>query len=178
MKATAAVVVFLAVCMALRAEAPQPRLADFAELRDYASWPEVTSGPHKVPQQAATDCMAPGFPHPGAADPSDKDRYVRVFATSEAAPLMRAPRVESYPVGSVVAKVKLIDGSSEPTGVAFMVKREPGSNPKSRDWEFFIFEGKPLRLAAHGAVETCQNCHGEQTYTDGLYRSYLSDGSD
>lgn len=80
-------------------------------------------------------------------------------------------------MGSVVAKVKLIEGSSEPTGVAFMVKREPGYNPESRDWEFFVFEGKPLRLAARGAISTCQNCHGELAYTDGLYRSYLSDGN-
>lgn len=175
MKAIAAAVVFLAVCAALRADDPQPRLADFEELLDYASWPEVTSGPHKVPKQSVFDCMSPDLPHPGMADDWDKDRYVRVFATSEAAPLMREPRVESYPVGSVVAKVKLIEGSADPTGVAFMVKREPGSNPKGRDWEYFVFEGKPLRLAARGAISTCQNCHGEQEYTDGLYRSYLSD---
>ena len=177
MKATAAVVVFLAVCVSLRAEDPQPPLADFDELLDYASWPEVTSGPHKVPQRSVFDCMSPDFPHPGAVDDWDKDRYVRVFATSEAAPLMREQRVESYPVGSVVAKVKLIEGSSEPTGVAFMVKRERGYNLESRDWEFFVFEGRPLRLAARGAISTCQNCHGELTYTDGLYRSYLSDGN-
>ena len=90
---------------------------------------------------------------------------------------MREQRVESYPVGSVVAKVKLIEGSSEPTGVAFMVKREPGYNPQGRDWEYFLFEGKPLKLNARGALSTCQGCHGEQEYTDGLYRSYLSDGN-
>src|SRR4026209_1079444 len=162
MKATAAVaIVFLAVCVSLRAEDPQPRLADFEELLDYASWPEITSGPHKVPQQSVLDCMAPAFPHPGAADRADKDRYVRVFATSEAAPLMREPRVESYPVGSVVAKVKLIEGSAEPTGVAFMVQREPGYTPEGRDCVYFVFEGKPLRLAARGPISTCQNCHGE-----------------
>jgi hypothetical protein len=166
------------VAVAVLGAAPsQPRLDDFEELRDYSSWQEVTSGPHQVPLQAAADCMAPQLPHPGAVELPDRDRYVRVFASSQAAPLMRAPRVESYPVGSVVAKVKLVEGFSEPTGVAFMVKGKPGSNPEGRDWEYFVFEGQPLRLAARGAVASCQRCHGEMTYTDGLYRSYLSDGT-
>jgi hypothetical protein len=90
---------------------------------------------------------------------------------------MRDSRVERFPEGSTVAKVKLVEGSSEPVAVAFMVKREPGSNPEGRDWEYLLFEGKPLKLSARGALLTCQGCHGEQNYTDGLYRSYLSDGN-
>jgi hypothetical protein len=179
MKAIPAAVVSLAVCAVLWAD-PQPRLADFEELRDYSSWQEVTSGPHKVLPEISELCappLLPGLPHPGAVDLQGKDRYIRVFASSHAAPLMKEPRVERYPKGSVVAKVKLIEGSSEPTGVAFMVKREPGSNPEGRDWEYLVFEGKPLRLSARGALSTCQGCHGEQAYTDGLYRSYLSDGN-
>lgn len=177
MKAIVAAVVSLAVCAVLWAD-PYPRLADFEELRDYASWPEVTSGPHKVLPEISAACapmIPPDPPHPGAVDLQGKDRYIQVFASSPAASLMQEPRVESYPVGSVVAKVKLIEGSAEPTGVAFMIKRERGYNPESRDWEFFVFEGKPLRLAARGAISTCQNRHGEMDYTDGLYRSYLSD---
>ncbi|MEA2558685.1 MAG: hypothetical protein QOH06_189 [Acidobacteriota bacterium] len=121
----------------------------------------------------------PGWelPHPGAVEAQGKDRYIRVFASSHAAPLMRDSRVESYPEGSVVAKVKLAEGSSEPAAVAFMVKREPGSNPEGRDWEYLLFEGKPLTLRARGALSTCQGCHGEQAYTDGLYRSYLFEGN-
>jgi len=178
MKAIAVTVVLLAVGAALLWADPDPRLADFQELRGYTSWQEITDGPHLVLPQAVFNCMAPSPAeplHPGAVDLPGKDRYVRVFASSQAAPLMRASRVESYPVGSVVAKVKLIDGSAEPTGVAFMIKREPGYNPEGRDWEYLVFEGKPLTLTARGAISTCQGCHGEQTYTDGLYRSYLSD---
>jgi len=95
MKAIAAAVVLLAVSAVLRAD-PRPDLADFEELLDYASWPEITSGPHKVPQRSVFDCMAPDFPHPGTVDDWDKDRYVRVFATSEAAPLIRAPRLPAW----------------------------------------------------------------------------------
>ncbi|MFL6200984.1 MAG: cytochrome P460 family protein [Thermoanaerobaculia bacterium] len=181
MKAIAAAAVALAVCAVLRA-APRPGLSDFKELRDYSSWQEVTSGPHKVLPEISAACAPPippepDLPHPGAVDLQGKDRFIRVFASSPAASLMREPRVESYPVGSVVAKVKLIEGSAEPTGVAFMIKRESGYNPKGRDWEYLVFEGKPLRLSARGVLSTCQGCHGEQTYTDGLYRSYLSDGN-
>ena len=181
MKATAAVVAILAVGAALLWAGPDSRLANFKELRDYASWEEVTSGPHEVLPEISAQC-APAFsfepdpPHPGAVEAQGKDRYIRVFASSHTASLMREPRVESYPEGSVVAKVKLIEGSSEPTGIAFMVKREAGYNPEGRDWEYLVFEGKPLKLSARGALSTCQGCHAEQTYTDGLYRSYLSDG--
>ncbi|HVG08196.1 MAG TPA: cytochrome P460 family protein [Thermoanaerobaculia bacterium] len=181
MKTTAAAVVSLAVCAVLWAD-PHPRLADFKELRDYSSWQEVTSGPHKVLPRTWSLCVAPPpprweLPHPGAAGLQGKDRYIRVFASSHAAPLMRESRVERYPEGSVVAKVKLAEGSSEPVAVAFMVKRGPGSNPEGRDWEYLLFEGKPLKLLARGALSNCQGCHGEQVYTDGLYRSYLSDGN-
>lgn len=180
MKAMAAVAAFLAVCAVLRADDPTPRLADFQELRDYSSWQEVTSGPHKVLPEISELCVPPipPEPHPGAAGLEGKDRYIRVFASSNIASLLQEPRVERYPEGSVVAKVKLVEGSSEPTGIAFMIKHEPGYNPEGRDWEYLIFEGKPLRLSARGALSTCQRCHGEQTYTDGLYRSYLSDGNE
>jgi len=182
MKAIAAGVV-LALCAVLWAD-PHPRLAEFKELRDYSSWQEVTSGPHKVLPKVWTICSAPApappgweLPHPGEVDVQGKDRYIRVFASSHTASLMRESRVERYPKGSAVAKVKLGEGSSEPVAVAFMVKREPGSNPEGRDWEYLVFEGKPLTLSARGALSTCQGCHGEQAYTDGLYRSYLSDGN-
>lgn len=180
MKATAAVVAILAVGAALLWADPDPRLTDFGELRDYSSWQEVTSGPHQVLPEISAAC-APAFPldpdppHPGAVDLQGKDRFIRVYASPQIAHLLPEPRVESYPEGAVVAKVKLIEGTSEPTGVAFMVKREPGYNPEGRDWEYFLFEGKSLKLTARGAISTCQSCHGEQEYTDGLYRSYLSD---
>ena len=178
MKAIAAAVLALAVGAALGAD-PHPRLADFKELRDYSSWEEVTSGPHEVLPEISAQCapIIPPEPHPGAVEAQGKDRYIRVFASSHTAALMREPRVERYPEGSVVAKVKLIEGSSEPTGIAFMIKREAGYNPEGRDWEYLVFEGKPLKLSARGALSTCQGCHAEQTYTDGLYRSYLSDGN-
>src|SRR5688500_18007584 len=180
MKAIAAAVVALAVCAVFWAD-PHPRLAEFKELRDYSSWQEVTDGPHKVLPKLWIKCVAPppgwDLPHPGEVEVQGKDRYIRVFASSHTARLMRESRVERYPEGSAVAKVKLAEGSSEPVAVAFMVKREPGSNPEGRDWEYLLFEGKPLRLSAKGALATCQGCHGEQDYTDGLYRSYLSDGN-
>lgn len=180
MKAIAAAAVAVAVCTAYRAD-PNPPLANFKELRNYSSWEEVTDGPHKVLPRTWSLCIAPPppgweLPHPGAVEAQGKDRYIRVFASSRTARLMRGSRVERYPKGSVVAKVKLGEGSSDPVAVAFMVKGKPGSNPEGRDWEYLLFEGKPLRLSARGALSTCQGCHGEQAYTDGLYRSYLSDG--
>lgn len=186
MKTIATATGLLVLCLVFgplaEAENPHPPLTDFEELRGYGSWQEVTDGPHEVLPEVWALCVPPppghGRPHPGSADIQGKGRYIRVFATSPAAALMRSPRVDRFPTGTTVAKVKLIDGSSEPAGVAFMVKREPGYNPEGRDWEYFLFEGKPLRLSARGAISTCQGCHGSQDLTDGLYRSYLSDGQE
>ena len=126
MKATAAVVAILAVGAALLWADPDPRLTDFGELRDYSSWQEVTSGPHQVLLEISTLC-APIAPlrqpdplHPGAVDLQGKDRFIRVYASPQIAHLLPEPRVESYPEGAVVAKVKLIEGTSEPTGVALV----------------------------------------------------------
>lgn len=182
MKAIAAAAAISLAAIAVLWADPHPGLAHFKELRDYSSWQEVTSGPHKVLSKTWELCAAPAppgweLPHPGAVEPQGKERYIRVFASSHTADLMRDSRVERYPEGSVVAKVKLREGSSEPAAVAFMVKREPGSNPAGRDWEYLLFEGKPLKLSARGALSTCQGCHGEQEYTDGLYRSYLFEGN-
>lgn len=181
MKAMTVAVVLLAVGAALLWADPNPSLADFEVLRGYSAWQEVTDGPHKVLPRVWIYCVAPppdfDRPHPGAAEVQGKDRFIRVFASSHAASLMKEPRVERYPTGSVVAKVKLGEGSSDPMAVAFMVKGEPGSNPEGRDWEYLLFEGRPLTLTARGALSTCQRCHGEQAYTDGLYRSYLFDGN-
>ena len=119
---------------------PHPRLADFKELRDYSSWQEVTAGPHKVLPKTWSLCMAPAppgweLPIPARSRPREGPVHPRL-RHSHTARSCAASRVERYPEGSAVAKVKLVEGSSEPVAVAFMVKGKPGSNPEGRDWEY------------------------------------------
>jgi hypothetical protein len=51
------------------------------------------------------------------------------------------------------------------------------ADPHPRLAEFKELRDYSSWQEVRGALLTCQGCHGEQNYTDGLYRSYLSDGN-
>src|SRR5262245_6847717 len=96
---------------ALAVQGEPPALERSSSLRDFASWPEVTSEPYKVPQEIWSACMPP-FPthHPGRPVVSDADQElsIRVYANPPAYPLLRSPRGPQFPVGSILAKAKLV----------------------------------------------------------------------
>lgn len=142
-------------------------------LRSYASWDEITHGPYKVSPAAAAACAPPLPPleHPGDVDPTGADHFIRVYANPQAAALLRSHGGDKYPVGSVIAKAKLLAGKDTPVSVAFMVKRKPGFNPASLDWEFLFFDGKVERQLPAGSK--CQDCHGDLQEKDGVFASYL-----
>ena len=54
-----------------------------------------------------------------------------------------------------------------------MIKREPGFNPKSGDWEYLVFDGSGSKVEARGKLENCQACHAAKSETDYVFRSYL-----
>jgi hypothetical protein len=114
----------------------------------------------------------PQASHPGDADPGGLDPFIRVYANAAAAPLLRSRRGERFPVGSMIAKAKLLQGRDVPVSVAFMVKRKAGFNPASLDWEFLFFDGQVKRQMSAGS--TCQGCHGNRKEADGVFGSYLS----
>jgi hypothetical protein len=145
-----------------------------AALRAYASWSEITHGPYKVSPAVSTLCIPPPpqAVHPGPADPGGSDPFIRVYANPEAAPLLRSRGGERFPVGAMIAKVKLLQGKDAPVSVAFMVKRKAGFNPASLDWEFLFFDGQVKRQMSAGTA--CQGCHGSRKEADGVFGSYLS----
>lgn len=171
-------VLFLSLALlggALAGESETGSLKEHAALRDFESWQEITKGPHKVAPEVWSLCVAPPakqIEHPGELVPFGADRFIRVYANPQAYPLMREPRGPKYPVGSRIAKVKLLPGGYRPVSVAFMVKREAGYNPSSLDWEFLFFDGDPLRQSK-GDVSGCRGCHGNLTAGDGVFGSYL-----
>jgi cytochrome P460 len=157
---------------------PLEDLAQNAALRDFESWKELTEGPYKVHPRVWAGCVPPSsqqYDHPGELLAYGSDRFIRVYADPQALPLMRSPRGPKFPVGSKIAKVKLLPGSTRPVSVAFMVKREAGYNPASLDWEFLFFDGQPLRQTALDAGARCQECHGGMVEGDGVYGSYLAE---
>ena len=166
---------FLVSALAVQGE-PQT-LERSSSLRDFASWREATSGPYKVPRELWTDCMAPiPVSHPGrsVAPDADMDLSIRVYANPPAYPLLQSPRGPQFPVGSIVAKAKLVEGSPGPVAVAFMIKHEAGYDPAALDWEFLYFDGDPLhRVSLDAGSRTCQGCHGSLKEGDGVFGSYL-----
>jgi len=171
---------FLVSTLAVQGE-PQA-LERSSSLRDFASWREATSGLYKVPQEIWTACMPPtqvGHPGRRVASDADMDLSIRVYANPPAYPLLRSPRGPQFPVGSILAKEKLVEGSPDPVAVAFMIKHEAGYDPEARDWEFLYFDGDPLRRVSLGAASrTCQECHGSLKKGDGVFGSYLPERQD
>jgi hypothetical protein len=162
--------------LAFLGSAPAPE--ENALLRTYASWEELTPGPHKVPAASAALCVPPHtVTHPGVDDhqPSGTDHFIRVYANPPAVPLLRSHRGEKFPVGAMIAKVKLLQGSDRPVSVAFMIKRKAGFKPSSLDWEFLFFDGQMKQQAAAGS--RCQECHGGLKEVDGVFASYLLSGT-
>jgi cytochrome P460 len=155
-----------------------PALSGNAALRDFESWQELTSGPYKVPRSVWTACMPEPKTlryHPGETLPTGTDRFIRVYANPKAFPLMRSPRGTKFPVGSVIAKAKLVQGSSRPVSIAFMIKREAGFDPTPLDWEFLFFSGNPMQQVNMRAGSSCHQCHGDLKEADGVYGSYLDE---
>jgi hypothetical protein len=172
------VLFFLALALlggVLAGQSEPTALKEHAALRDFASWQELTKGPHKVAPRTWSLCVPPPakqLKHPGELVPFGADRFIRVYANPQAYPLMRAPRGTTFPAGSRIAKVKLLPGSDLPVSVAFMVKREAGYNPASLDWEYLFFDGDSLRQSK-GDLSGCQGCHGDFKAGDGVFGSYL-----
>lgn len=158
--------------LALLGSAPAREEEDL--LRAYTSWEELTQGPRKVPAASAELCI-PAYvtTHPGVDDhqPSGTDHFIRVYANPPAASLLHSRRGEKFPVGAMIAKVKLLQGKETPVSVAFMVKRKAGFNPASLDWEFLFFDGPMKRQVDAGS--RCQGCHGGLREVDGVFASYL-----
>jgi Cytochrome P460 len=152
----------------------RPTLSESAALRDFGSWQELTQGPYEVSPQVSAKCIT-GFNHPGEPLAPGADHFIRVYANPQAHPLMRSPRGPKFPVGSMIAKVKLKERSTHPEAVAFMVKREAGYSSASLDWEFLFFEGDPLRQKVLSADLTCEQCHGSLKEGDGVFGSYLAE---
>lgn len=78
-----------------------------------------------------------------------------------------------FPVGSIIVREKLVTGNETPELVIAMVKREKGFSEKTGDWEFFVFDGKDLKINSRETVGSCSACHINAEKTDWVFRDYL-----
>jgi len=80
----------------------------------------------------------------------------------------------AFPVGSIIVREKNETATSEtPQTVIAMVKREKGFSEKTGDWEFFVFDGKDLKLNSRETIGSCATCHVRAEKTDWVFLDYL-----
>jgi len=99
--------------------------------------------------------------------------FTRIFVNSIAQAEAEKENPQFAP-GSVIVREKLLFGNdTEPQLVAVMIKREKGFSPKTGDWEFFILDGKDLKMQKRETKGDCAKCHIQVQNTDWVFRSYL-----
>jgi hypothetical protein len=114
----------------------------------------------------------------GRSEPKDphekgKETFTRVFV-NDAAGAETEKENPQFPAGSIIVREKLLrETDTEPQLVAVMVKREKGFHTKTGDWEFFILDGKSLKMQKRETGGDCAKCHIQAQKTDWVFRDYL-----
>jgi len=54
-----------------------------------------------------------------------------------------------------------------------MIKREPGYNPESGDWEYLVLDGGASKIVERGKLTRCSGCHRPYKSSDFITRTYL-----
>jgi hypothetical protein len=63
--------------------------------------------------------------------------------------------------------------SKEPEVLTAMIKREPGYNPGSGDWEYLVLDGAASKIVEQGKLTRCSSCHTSYEHSDFVTRTYL-----
>jgi hypothetical protein len=148
--------------------APDPLLIEFSE---YKKWTLVNPVPELMALQAAQDCVL----IPGRKEGSPHlNKYISVYVNETGRAAMMTQLTPRFPTGSMIVKEKLsVRSSSTPELLTAMVKREPGYNPESGDWEFVVLSGKADSITGRGKLTNCQACHLAYQRSDFVTRTYL-----
>lgn len=79
-----------------------------------------------------------------------------------------------FPIGSMIVKEKLgSPDSTTPEVLTAMIKREPGYNPDSGDWEYLVLDGAASKIVEQGKLTRCSGCHRPYQHSDFITRTYL-----
>lgn len=79
-----------------------------------------------------------------------------------------------FPVGSIIVKEKLgSPDSTQPELLTAMIKRGPGYNPESGDWEYLVLDGAASKIIEQGKLTRCSGCHRPYQSSDFVTRTYL-----
>jgi hypothetical protein len=148
----------------------EPQVAGDKLIAGYRQWTRVNPEPALVSSQAASLCAIALQ----AAGPHGPDNYITVYVNDVGRHAMMEEKTPHFPQGSVIIKEKLMKPTSTtPELLTVMLKREPGYNPESGDWEYMVVDGTGKSVQARGKLENCQSCHLMDKDTDYISRRYL-----
>jgi hypothetical protein len=137
----------------------------------YRKWTRVNPQPVTMAPQSAQACAAVAL-----ADPNNphSSKFITVYVNDIGRRAMMEEETPHFPQGSIVVKEKLsTPTSTTPELLTVMIKRAPGYNPESGDWEYLVTDGTGKSIQKRGKLENCQGCHLRDKSTDYVSRSYL-----
>lgn len=145
--------------------------SDLATLAKYRQWTLVNPTPQLMEPRVSRDCAFPG----GRQGPSPhENKYISVFVNSVGRDEMMTKRSPKFPAGSMIVKEKLgSPDSTKPELLTAMIKRGPGFNPESGDWEYLVLDGAALKIVEQGKLTRCSGCHRPYKFSDFITRTYL-----
>ena len=152
---------------------PTPTGSEF--VAGYKGWTRVNPEPMVVPSYIAIMCDVP-TPKQQELEESNphRDKFMTVYVNEPGRQSMMEKLEAVYPQGSVIVKEKLDHkDSATPELLTAMIKREPGYNPASGDWEWMVLDGSGTSVLARGKLTNCQGCHEHYKGGDYVSRKYL-----
>ena len=142
------------------------------QLANYRQWILVKPEPVIMDPRAAAACGRAFGPN---ANPNPHStRFISVYVNQPGHESMMTRREPVFPQGSIIVKEKLNDPHAKnPELLTVMLKREPGYNIESGDWEYLVLDGSASTIRARGRLEKCNACHVASKASDFVDRSYL-----
>ena len=140
----------------------------------YRTFARVTKEPKSVGAEFAGLCVVTPEMERVAKEAGPHAMHYLHYYLNELAQHHRDARSGgAFPAGSVIVKEKLFAGEAgrsanftQVDAVTGMIKREPGSSPKTGDWEFFYFnprsvspDGKAIAWEKAKDLKSCVSCH-------------------
>ena len=144
---------------------------DLASLAKYRQWTLVNPTPQLMEPLAAISCAI----LPGRQEPSPHlHKYISVFVNPVGREEMMTKRSPKFPIGSMIVKEKFgSPDSTTPEVLTAMIKRAPGYNPESGDWEYLVLNGAASNIVERGKLKECSGCHRSYQHSDFVTRTYL-----
>ena len=145
--------------------------SDLASLAKYRQWTLVNPAPQLMDPLAAISCAM----IPGRQEPSPHlHKYISVFVNPVGREAMMTRQRPKFPIGSMIVKEKFGSAdSTTPEVLTAMIKRGPGYNPESGDWEYLVLDGAASKIVEQGKLTRCSGCHRPYQHSDFVARTYL-----